>query len=163
MGDVPAKDETLLGEIHVRANCSLTPRDALVFFAGVAVGSFALAVLLTIRGFWPVLPFAGLELLALGIALYVSQRRGRYREVISVFRDRVVIEQAGGGPSSRVEFPRAWARVELVASPHRGHPGRLFVGSHGRRCEVGRTLTDEERRSMGDRLRELIADGDVAA
>lgn len=163
MGDAPAKDDTLLGEIHVSANCALTSRDALVFFAGVATGSLALAGLLAIRGFWPVLPFAGLEILALGLALRLSLKRGRYREVISVFRDRVVVEQGGGAPVTRVEFPRAWARVELEASPYRGHPGRLFVGSHGRRCEVGRTLTEEERRSMSDRLRALIAGGDEAA
>jgi uncharacterized membrane protein len=160
VGDARTEDTTLIGEIHVSANCSLTPRDALVFFVGVAVGSLALAVLLAIRGFWPVLPFAGLELLALGAALVVSQRRGRYREVISVFPDRVVIERTDGGRVSRSEFPRAWARVELVASRHRGHPGRLLVGSHGRRCEVGRTLTDEERRSMGERLKSLVAGDD---
>ena len=160
MGDASAEDLTLIGEIHVSANCSLTPRDAVLFFAGVAVGSLTLAVTLAIRGFWPVLPFAGLELLALGAALVVSQRRGRYREVISVFSDRVVIERTDGGRIGRDEFPRAWARVELVAPRHRGHPGRLFVGSHGRRCEVGRALTEEERRSMSGRLKALIAGGD---
>ena len=160
VGDAPAEDVTLIGEIHVSANCSLTPRDAIVFFAGVAVGSLTLAVSLAIRGFWPVLPFAGLELLALGAALVASQRKGRYREVISVFSDRVVIERTEGGRIGRDEFPRAWARVDLVASRHRGHPGRLFVGSHGRRCEVGRTLTEEERRSMSGRLKALITGGD---
>lgn len=160
MGDAPAKDVTLLGEIHISANCSLSPRDALVFFAGVATGSLVLAVLLATRGFWPVLPFAGLELLALGAAVVVSQRRGRYKEVISVFSDRVVVERTAGGPVERLEFPRAWTRVELLASPHRGHPGRLLVGSYGKRWEIGRTLTEEERRSLNERLRVLVAGGD---
>ncbi len=125
------------------------------------MGSVSLAVLLATRGFWPVLPFAGLELLALGLALRVSLRRGRYREVISVFADRVVIEQGSSQPTQVTEFPRAWARVELAESRYRGHPGRLTIGSHGRWCEVGRTLTDEERKSLSHRLRELIA-GDGA-
>ena len=35
-----------------------------------------------LKGYWLNLPFAGLELVVLGIALAITVRRGRYREVI---------------------------------------------------------------------------------
>ena len=52
-------------------------------------------------------------------------------------------------------FPRHWARVRLVRS--RGwHPSRLLIESHGRTCEVGGLLTEEERRGLHARLKRLV-------
>jgi uncharacterized membrane protein len=146
----------LLTRIHVSANCSLSPRGALLFFGVTAVGSLAVAGLFAWHGMWPILPFAGLELFALGTALGLSMRRGRYWEVISVHEDRVTIERHGYEPGESVEFARHWAQVELRPSRRPGHPGRLLIRSHGRACEVGVTLTEDERRELADRLRELI-------
>jgi uncharacterized membrane protein len=108
------------------------------------------------QGMWPILPFAGLELFVLGIALGLSMRRGRYWEVISVHEDRVTIKRHGYEPGESVELARHWARVDLRPSRRPGHPGRLLIQSHGRVCEVGVTLTEKERRELAGRLRELI-------
>jgi uncharacterized membrane protein len=89
--------------------------------------------------------------------LGLSLKRGRYREVISVVADRVVLEKGEPGRTEHVELPRNWLVVELAASPRRGHPSRLYLGSHGRRCEIGGPLTEAEREGLGARLRELIA------
>ena len=146
-----------VAEIHVCANNSLSPRGALLFMAITALAVFTLSGLLAFQGFWPVLPFAGLELFLLGLALGMSLRRGRRREIISVDADRVrvTLETPGRPPVTR-EFSRHWARVERRAAPRRGHPGRLLIASHGRSVEVGSMLTEDERRSLGRRLAELI-------
>lgn len=157
MSDVPQQGAALQGQIFVSARCALDARSAVAFFAFVAVGALALAGVFAARGYWPILPFAGVELFALGFALGLSLRRGRYREVISVFADRVVVEKGEPGRMDYVELPRAWLVVELAASPRRGHPSRLCLGSHGRRCEIGAPLTEAEREGLGARLRELIA------
>lgn len=159
MSDDPVPREAPLGQILVSANCSLTPSGALLFFAGVATGSLALAGSLAILGYWPVLPLAGLELAALGAGLGSSQKRGRYRERISVYSRRVVIEKGTPGEVELTELPRAPIHVSLARSSVRGHPSRLFVGSQDRRCEVGCTLTEEERERLGARLRRLVAGG----
>jgi uncharacterized membrane protein len=36
------------------------------------------------------------------------------------------------------------------------HPSRLTIESHGRRCEVGSFLTEQERRGLAQRLTRLI-------
>jgi uncharacterized membrane protein len=128
-----------------------------LFFGITAAGSLLLAGLVAYRGFWPVLPFAGLELFALGLALGLSMRRGRYRELVSVHADRVVVEQGIDKVEQRTELPRAWTRVELERAPWPGHPSRLLLRCHGRCCEIGRVLTESERESLGVRLAELIA------
>jgi len=65
-------------------NCSLTPRGARVFFAAVCVPTFGIAGVATVLGFWPVLPFAGAEMLLLGWALYTNMQRRHEHETIDV-------------------------------------------------------------------------------
>ncbi len=157
VGDVSDISDRLLGQILVSANSSLTRRGAALFLGVTAAASMMLAGVLTARGFWPVLPFAGLGLFALGMALGLNMKRGRYREFVSVYGDRIVIEKGIGTVEERLELPRHWTRVELVRAPWRGHPSRLLLRCHGRSWEVGAVLTETERESLGPRLAELIA------
>jgi uncharacterized membrane protein len=159
--DVAEIRDKLLGQVLVSANCSLTRTDAAVFFGVTAVASLLIAGALAVHGFWPVLPFAGVELFALGVALGLSLRRGQHREVISVYRDRVVIEKGAGTVEETLELPRHWARIELERPRWRGHPSRLFLGCHGKRWEIGAVLTEAERERLSRRLVELISDGAV--
>jgi len=109
-------------------------------------------------GFWPVLPFAGLELAAVGAALAVALRRNRYREVVSFAGARVTVEfgLAGRSVQAVVDFPRAWTRVWLERGSRRHQPTRLILGSSGQRVEIGRCLTDEEREQLVERFRSLL-------
>jgi len=105
-------------------------------------------------GFWPVIPFAGLELVALGAALWVSVRGNRYREVVRLQGDAVVVEfgVVGGGVRSRVTLPRAWTRVVLMPGPRRLAPNRLLLAYAAQRVELARCLTDEEREQLAGRM-----------
>ncbi len=49
---------------------------------------------MTLRGFWPVLPFAGLEMALLGWALHRSMQRRHQIETITVSDDDVRIEHS---------------------------------------------------------------------
>jgi uncharacterized membrane protein len=156
VSDVSGTDDRLLGQVLVSANSSLTQRGAAVFFGLTAGASLLIASAFAFQGFWPILPFAGVELFALGLALGLSMKRGRYREVISVYQHRIVVEKGAGSIEERVELPRAWTRVELLRPPWRGHPGRLLLCCHGKRREVGAVLTEAERERLRLRLTELI-------
>lgn len=154
--DVSETSDRLIGQVLVSANSSLTRRNAALFFGVTAAASMLMAAMLAVRGFWPVLPFAGMELFALGLALGLSMRRGRYREFVSVYQDRIVIERGVGAMEERLEIPRHWARVDLERAPWRGHPSRLLLRCHGKSWEVGAVLTEAERESLRPRLEELI-------
>ena len=109
-----------------------------------------------VQGLWPVLPIAGLEIWLLWWAVQASLRSGERREVILVSDASVVVERRGPGESSRLVFPRHWATVKLRDPPVVLHPSRLVIESHGIACEVGRFLTEDERRSLAGRLRQLV-------
>lgn len=162
VGDVSDISDRLLGQILVSANSSLTRQGAALFLGVTAAASLVMAGALTVRGFWPVLPFAGLGLFALGVALGLNMRRGRYRECVSVYGDRIVVEKGVGSVEERFELPRQWTRVELVRARWRGHPSRLLLRWHGRSLEVGAVLTEAERESLGLRIAELVAGSDTA-
>lgn len=156
MTDISTPMNTLQARIQVSTNCSLSCSGAILFFGAVATVSLTIAGLFAARGMWPILPFAGLELLLLGVALGLSMRRGRQSELITVVEDRVIVEQLSHRGAVSSEMARLWARVELRKSSRRGHPSRLLLLSHGRGMELGCSLTESARRRLHRRLVELI-------
>ena len=142
--------------IVIAPNCSLSVRGAVLFFLTACAPCFGIAGVLTFLGFWPVLPFAGLEMLLLGAALRLSLARRHHRQTILVSESDVAVQSRIGRNSSEVVFPRHWAQVKLRRSTSRLHPSRLVIESHGRQCAVGDFLTEEERRGLADKLIGLI-------
>jgi uncharacterized membrane protein len=142
--------------IVLAPNCSLSPRGATLFFGGVCAGAFGVASLLALRGFWPVLPFAGLEMLVLGWALWVSMRRQQQFESILITDERIEIESHTHSKHQRIVFPRHWSQVKLRRAELTLHPSTLTIESHGRSFELGKFLTEEERRGLAERLQRSI-------
>jgi uncharacterized membrane protein len=142
--------------IELAPNCSLTPESARLFVASVALLTFGAALFFALQGLWPVLPFAGLEIGALWWAVRASLRAGRQREAIVISDEAIVVERRGPSSSTRLVFPRHWATVKLRDPPAALHPSRLTIESHGRACEVGRFLTEDERHALAVRLRRLV-------
>jgi uncharacterized membrane protein len=143
--------------IDLAPHCSLSPRGALLFFAGVCVATLGIGAVATLLGYWPVLPFAGAEMLLLGWALHANMQRRFERESIDISETEIVIEYSLGAPR-RVVFPRHWARVKIRLPKSPLHRGQLVIESHGRAHEVGKFLTEEERRHLAAELRRLIGD-----
>jgi uncharacterized membrane protein len=135
---------------------SLTAKTARLFIGLCAAPTFAIAFLFTAQGFWPVLPFAGLEIGLLAWAVRSSMRSGQVRETITISEDSVIVRHWDRQGVQSAVFPRHWARVTLHAPLAALHPSRLVVESRGRALEVGRFLTEDERRKFAARLKPLV-------
>jgi uncharacterized membrane protein len=143
--------------IELSPRCSLTAAQARLFFAGVCTGCLGFAGFLALKGFWPVLPFAGLEMAVLGLALKLSLDRRHQLQTILITDNEVRIEcRPKRGSQMQVVFPRHWAQVKLLPSYASTHPSRLVIESSGRACEVGQFLTEGERRGVARQLGRLI-------
>jgi len=142
--------------IEICPHCSLSVRAALLFLGSLCFVSFAIAAIMASQGFWPVLPFAGLEMALLAWALKTSMERRHHRQTITVTDADVSVELHDRAHSVRHVFPRHWAQVKLRRPASQLHPSRLTIESHGRQCEVGSFLTEEERRGLALRLQSLI-------
>jgi uncharacterized membrane protein len=111
---------------------------------------------MALKGWWPVLPFAGLEMALLAWVLARSMRRRDHIELIEINERDVRIASRAHDKYLTAVFPRHWAQVKLrrAASPH--HPSALLITSHGRSIEVGCFLTEEERLGLAKRLGQSI-------
>lgn len=136
----------------LKRNCALTPRQCLIAF-GFASG----AALLVASFFWAmgaplVLPFAVLELSALGLAFLWYARHATDREVLWLDARRLVVEWEQGGAVERREFDRPWLRVADV--PHDRALVELRAGAA--RVHVGRYARPEQRRQLARELRRAL-------
>ncbi|MEP7313664.1 MAG: DUF2244 domain-containing protein [Pseudomonadota bacterium] len=143
--------------IELSPHCSLDSSQARVFFVTLSAGCLGIAAFLSMRGFWPVLPFAGLEMLGLGLALRLSLQRRHQLQTILVSDDEIRVRSTRKGQClADAVFPRHWSRVKLRPAFTPSHPSRLTVESQRRVCEVGQFLTEGERRDLAARLGSLI-------
>lgn len=148
--------EPLSNRFELAPHCSLTVRGAFVFFGTVFVPTFFLAGVSALQGFWPVLPFAGLEMALLAWALKATFDQRRQTETITVSEDAVCVESVRRDRRSEVVFSRHWSQVKLRRPVSRLHPSRLTIESKGKELEVGRFLTEEERHGLAIRLQRLV-------
>jgi len=136
----------------VQRNQSLSWHGNKVFIFYMAIVSLGIASIFALQGLWLILPFAGLEILALALGLYVCCLRGGDREVITVDAGRLLVETGRTKPQQCIQFECAWLQLELKKSPYHGHPSQLLIRSKGREIEIGKCLTNKERNSLADSL-----------
>lgn len=140
---------------EISPNMSLSPRGAVIFYLSLVLATVLVSGTAAVLGYWPVLPFAGFELLVLGIALYLVQRRGRYREVLRIGEKVIVVEKGENAVQERLEFVRHWASIEMERRPN-AVLSRLVIAGQGKRCEIGECLTEAERVGLARRLEQFI-------
>ena len=145
--------------IVIRPNRSLTRRQLQLVFLVIAVICLSIASVFAVLGMWPVLPFAGAEVLAVGIGFYLSAVDGRETEVVSVNCDEVAVEKGRRRLRQRWVMQRAWAQIRLLPPRIRWYPTRLVIRSHGNEVELGGFLNEHERRQLAGKLRDAINHG----
>ncbi|MEZ5542258.1 MAG: DUF2244 domain-containing protein [Pseudomonadota bacterium] len=140
----------------IRPNQSLSWHGALWIYAVITTCLLGIGIVFAIHGYWPVLPFAGLEVLVLGAAFWLCHARSQIREVVTLSDERLMVEKGRTKPEQRWECPRAWARVIMERAPHAWYPSRLSVAFQGRRVEIGRFLNEMDRQSLALELQGAI-------
>lgn len=136
-------------EWRLKRNCSLAPGQLLGFFLLLCLFSLVVASFFWHQGARMVMTFAWIELLAVGTAMLLYARHAADGEVIALHSDTLTVEHACGNRIDRVEFQRAWVRVE----PRAGDRSLIELSGQGRRIAVGRFIRPELRRKLADELR----------
>jgi uncharacterized membrane protein len=142
--------------IELAPNCSLKPAGAMLFFGSMCLFSLSFSLIFVFHGFWPILPFWALEMLALGLALYVSMRRGKYTQTVLITDSQISLVTRTRQGTTKQQFARHWAKVRLRSPLRRNGLSRLTIESRGQACEVGSFLTEEDRCRLAERLRYLV-------
>ncbi|HET8701621.1 MAG TPA: DUF2244 domain-containing protein [Nitrococcus sp.] len=140
----------------LRPNIALSWRQTKLFLLLTTGVSLAWAGAFAVMGLWLILPFAGLEVGALALALIVTAQRAYDTEVVHVSESKVQIDKGRRRLEHRWSFDRVWSEVILAAPGHPWYPTRLVVRSRGELVELGSFLADDERAQAAGELRRRI-------
>jgi len=143
---------------HLRRNCSVTPRQLGGWYA-----TLCLLSLLIGSGFWVlgmplVLAFAGLELLAVGVALLVYARHALDGETVRLHGGRLSVERECAGRRETLEFGGA-PRVRIRTLAH--EQDLIELQAPGRRLSVGRHVRPQWRCALAGEMRRALQAGDL--
>ncbi|MDY6942615.1 MAG: DUF2244 domain-containing protein [Pseudomonadota bacterium] len=149
-------DDGILYRCVTMPNGSLTPVGAGLFLAALAIPLICISVVAWQAGAWLILPFSGIEFVAVAWALGYGIRQSRYREVVSVTDQWVRVESGILRPENTLDFDRFWTSVSLEPRSASSCGLRLLLRNRGRSIEVGRFLTDDERKALAVRIQRAI-------
>lgn len=142
-------------KVVVRPNCSLSPRGMMFVVAIIATFSLLIGLSFSLIGAWLVLPFAGLEALAIAYAFYYIHCHAGDYESITIEGDTLAIEKHDYKYDTQTVFNRYWARVSLRALPCGDQS--LFVRSHGKEVEFGRHfMNNDQRLLLAEQLKKRV-------
>ncbi len=143
-------------QAFIRRNTAMTPRDMGVVVICFAVVAVTISLSFLALGFWLILPFAGLEVLAVAMAVAFAVRGASDYESITVTEDTVEIVQHRRGTTETHAFQRYWTRVRQQQGAGRLQPMRLLIGSHGRYVAIGSALTEEAKKQLARQLSDAM-------
>lgn len=155
MSNIVFRFATVQGQaIHwfLKRNCSVTPAQLGWLYASLCAVTLGIGGFFWFHGAVLVLPFAWLELAAVGLAFLAYARHAADREHILLQGRRLVVELESGGHVERAEFDRDWVRVE----PRAGSRSLIEVSGQGRRVNVGRYLRPELRPALAQEIRRAL-------
>ncbi|KSB90866.1 hypothetical protein AS593_11690 [Caulobacter vibrioides] len=139
----------------IRPNRSLS-RAGMAVVLGVAVAfNLMVAVFLLVVGAPPVLPFLGLDVLALWLALHASNRALSRSERVKVTAEEIVVSREDAQGAKVVwTSPTAFTRVDLDQPGEHESRVRLFMSR--RRLTLARALSPDERVAFARALERAI-------
>ena len=123
-----------------------------VLYGHRVAGVKAARVGFAFAGAWMILPFSGLEVLALGWALYYVSCHANDYECIVISGSSMVVEIRNHRAVRRVEFQRYWVHVVVLPASLQGRC-RVWVRARGQEAELGKFVNDDERMALASQLK----------
>jgi uncharacterized membrane protein len=140
-------------------NRSIGWRDLVLFYLFMCLLSLAVGVFFAVQGLWLILPFSGLEMFVLGIALYVVSRQTNRRQVIIFDNSKVRIEKGAYHCDQSWEFNADWVRLHYQITGEIYSARKLELECRGSYVEVGEFLNNIEKDTLAFQLKNCIIRG----
>ena len=142
--------------IIARPNQSASWQTNKLLLLLLAIPSLGAGIGFALVGAWPILPLAGLELTALGIALYYVNWKQQYRQVITVSDEAVDIEQGFYSPKKCWHFERNCTGLSIRPEQRPWDGPDLWVHSNSERVNIGEFLNRDDSLKLAELLRSEI-------
>lgn len=137
----------------IKRNCSASPQQLAFVFGSLVAVSFAFGIGFAAFGLWMVLPFVGIELVAVGVAFFCYGRHAADFERIAIDSREVSVERVEGARRTQWHLDPRLSHVQINSSGHRwGRRVRVYLMAPEIKLEVGRHLLDARRWQLGREL-----------
>jgi uncharacterized membrane protein len=147
--ELPFRDGNAGFSLILKRNCSISPAGLAGVFGALAALTLAIGAAFALAGAWLVLPFAGLEIAALGVAYLAYARRAADYERIELAGGRLTIEVAEADRMSRYQVEAQQARVYMEAE-------LVVLRGAGEELQLGRHLDAERRVELAAQLQKRL-------
>lgn len=139
----------------LRRNCSISPRQLGGVYLSICAVSVAISAFFVAQGAPYVAAFAGLELLAVGLALLVFARHAGDHETLTLQSHVLHVEQSLASRQLRAALETEWLSIEPVA----GQGSLIQLRDRNTSVQVGRFVRPEHRAALAQELRQALRRG----
>jgi uncharacterized membrane protein len=144
------RDELAGFSLTLKRNCSISPAGLLYVFAALSAVALAIGIGFAIAGAWLILPFAGLEVLGMGVAFVLYARRAADYEKIELAGGRLTVEVAQAEQRCRYELDSR--RAQVLLDKDEGYGARVLLRGAEQELEIGRHLDAGSRVELAAEL-----------
>jgi uncharacterized membrane protein len=148
-----AEEQDVAAVWMLKRNCAITPRQFGIFYCSIATVLLSIAAFWTVLGVWTVLPFAGIDLIAVGSAFLVYARHATDYERIVISPEHLIIETAQASHITVIELNPRWIRIGLEKNVR----PKIEIRSAGQIILVGTHVPVHRRAMIAGEMRRYIA------
>ena len=106
-------------------------------------------------GLWPIVPFAGLEVAALGTALYYVCWKLQQRHVLRLRDDGLTLEKGAYYPRFTWRFGVDAVSLSVEVQHHPWDPLKIFLCSRDEQIALGNFLNKDDSKKLLELLKQL--------
>lgn len=155
---IQSNKENNFHRILIRPNQSISWKSGLVFMLVIAFTCLSIGLGFAYVGATLILPFAGLEVIFVGICTYLVLNKTSQQEVITLSKDKLIIEKGAYRLKKVWEYFRLWSYITVERPQHPWYPAHIVVTSKGERVPLGDFLTEQEKEELVSSLESIIND-----
>ena len=158
MVKIESNKEKDVHRILIRPNQSISWKSSMVFILVIAFTCLTIGFGFAYVGATLILPFAGLEVLFVGICVYLVLNKTSQQEVITLSKDKLIIEKGAYKLKKVWEYFRLWSYISVERPKHPWYPAHIVVTSKGERVPLGDFLNEQEKEELVSNLENIIQD-----
>ena len=155
---IQSNKENNFHRILIKPNQSISWKSGLVFVLVIAFTCLSIGLGFAYVGATLILPFAGLEVIFVGICTYLVLNKTSQQEVITLSKDKLIIEKGAYRLKKVWEYFRLWSYITVERPQHPWYPAHIVVTSKGERVPLGDFLTEQEKEELVSSLESIIHD-----
>ena len=155
---IQSNKENNFHRILIKPNQSISWKSGLVFVLVIAFTCLSIGLGFAYVGATLILPFAGLEVIFVGMCTYLVLNKTSQQEVITLSKDKLIIEKGAYRLKKVWEYFRLWSYITVERPQHPWYPAHIVVTSKGERVPLGDFLTEQEKEELVSSLESIIND-----